>query len=201
MPLWTPTPEATCFHRPHPFLPARLTRPLTRNVNGLRTITLRSTSEPSTTAQCVMCPNVTNGVPRLNQLPVVRDPHILRAIRQVTHNSVLMCRVYHCVPIHTLRKNRFHDARATGNEGDRLSRPADHLSVRLPSMSCPSLPLKESHSPSESATSTKPQVTPESVWVKAWRSENEQDSWHPLDVHPCFFPLPKNASMTFSSCT
>ena len=48
--LWTTTPQATNFNRPHPFLPTRLTRPLTRNVNRLRTITLRSTSEPSTTA-------------------------------------------------------------------------------------------------------------------------------------------------------
>ena len=46
----TPTPEATCFHRPLPFLSTRLTRPLTWNVNRWWRITLRSTSEPSTAA-------------------------------------------------------------------------------------------------------------------------------------------------------
>ena len=37
--------------------------------------------------------------------------------------------VYHCAPIQPLQKDRFRDARARGNEGDRLFRPAELLSA------------------------------------------------------------------------
>ena len=134
--------------------------------------------------------NMSHGVPKFHLLPVKRDPQILRTIQQVSHNSVPLDPVYNCAPIHSLNKNLFRDARARGNEGDRLLRPAELLSAEQradtdgdvhPSGSLPQsqgqaivsvmpiLTLEEDALTLRISTVSKQLASPESAWVKAWR--------------------------------
>ena len=119
-----PTPEATILDFSNPFLSTRQARPLASYVNWWLPIPLCATSESYTAAKSVIFPdtNTSHGIPKIHLLPIVSDPHIHRAIQQLTHHSVPLDPVYCRAPIHPS-----HHARARGNETDRLRRPAELL--------------------------------------------------------------------------